>query len=107
MDGALARWADPIASSLPSPFSSSTKPNGVSKPPAKDEKKTSSKLDGLFDDGDDTAMDGDGADDVPVDKGYDDDDQDWVVNDVGEDFTTEKNKIDAGLREMGMLAPQR
>lgn len=103
MDGALALWADPIPSSLPGPISSA-KTNPVLKPSTKDEKKKTSKLDDLFDDGDDTAMDGDEPDAVLEDKVYDDDDQDWVVNDVGEDFTAEKDKFGAGLREMGMLA---
>ncbi|KAG8872936.1 hypothetical protein FRB97_007164 [Tulasnella sp. 331] len=99
MDGALARWADPIPSSLPSPFSSA-KTDPVSKPSVKDEKEKTSKLDDLFDDGDDTAMDRDELDVVSEDKVDDDDDQDWVVNDVGEDFTTEKDKFGDGLREM-------
>ncbi|KAG9026461.1 hypothetical protein FRB95_008833 [Tulasnella sp. JGI-2019a] len=98
MDGALARWADPIPSTHPSPNTSSAKHNEISKPAAKGEKQKPSKLDDLFDDGDDTAMDGDEPDDVPVDKVYDDDDQDWVDNDVGEDFTAER--VGAGLREM-------
>lgn len=89
-DGAIVRWKDPVPSHHPSPTSNDTKDRKSHK------KDAHSKIKDLFDEGDDTAMD-----DVETASLRDPDDDDWVENDVGEDYAQEKDFLKEGAREMG------
>lgn len=102
MEGALVRWTNPIPSNLPSPCSPTGRSTGVSKTKPPKDKAPHKELMALL------AEDGDGSDkeegeDLALTKDADEEEEDWVEDDMGGDYVKEEKEHfhEGGAREMG------
>ncbi|KAG9042191.1 hypothetical protein FS837_011177 [Tulasnella sp. UAMH 9824] len=101
MEGALVRWTNPIPSNLPSPCSPPGRSSGVSKSKPPKDKAAHKELMALL------AEEGDGSDkeegeDLALTKDADEEEEDWVEDDMGGDYVKEEKEHfhEAGAREM-------
>ncbi|KAG8994102.1 hypothetical protein FRB90_000530 [Tulasnella sp. 427] len=101
MDGALVRWATPVPSNLPSPCSPPSRPIGLPKSNAPKDKAAHKELMALLGDEAD-ASDKDEGEDLALTKHADEDEEDWVEDDMGGEYIKEEKERfhEAGAREM-------